>query len=144
MKVELIIDKNVAKPYAIIYSNEKTEHINNVIKILKSSERALPVTLNDKIHILWPRDIYLIQVTDGKLTVYDKDKTYSLNKRLYEAKELLGSNFIQISKSSVVNVNYVESVEASFSGTLKVKLKNNLSDYISRFFVKDFKKYLGL
>ncbi|VEU80598.1 LytTR family DNA-binding domain-containing protein [Haploplasma axanthum] len=144
MKVELIIKKDIIEPYAIIYSNELTDEVSNVINKIKNNSTKLSASLKDKIYILKPKEIYLIKVLEGKLEVYDKSKQYIMNKRLYEVKEILTNNFIQISKGTIINVDYVESVEVSFSGTLKVKLKNELQDYISRSYVKKFKEYLEL
>lgn len=41
-------------------------------------------------------------------------------------------------------LNYLDSVEAGFGGTMLIKLKNGCKDYVSRFYLKDLKKYLGL
>ena len=51
---------------------------------------------------------------------------------------------MQISKSTLVNLAYMDSVEAGFNGTLLLKLKNGCKDYVSRTYLPKFKKYLGL
>ena len=56
----------------------------------------------------------------------------------------LGAGFMQISKSTLVNLSYMSNVEAGFSGTLLLKLKNGCKDYVSRKYLPEFKKYLGL
>ncbi len=144
MKVELIIDEKITKPHILIYTNEITDYLTYLMNIIKTGDIVIPATYENKIHILKPKDIYLIKVVDNKLEIYDKNKIYFLNKRLYEVKDVLGPNFIRISKGSILNIDYVESVESSFNGVLKVKLKNNQTDYISRLYVKAFKKQLGL
>ena len=67
-----------------------------------------------------------------------------INKRLYEFMELLNNSFVQVSKGSIVNIDYVNSVEVSFSGSLKIIMKNDLVDYISRSYVKSFKNKIGM
>ena len=57
---------------------------------------------------------------------------------------LLGRGFMQISKQTIINLSYIKSVEAGFSGTLLLKLKNGLSDYVSRKYLPELKKYLGI
>lgn len=76
--------------------------------------------------------------------LYTKQKQYPSRRRLYELTAQLGSDFMQISKQTVVRLACIQSVEAGFSGTLFVKLKNGLSDYVSRKYLPDFKQYLGL
>ena len=64
--------------------------------------------------------------------------------RLYELGVQLGSQFMQISKSTLINLSYMDSIEPGFSGTLLLKLRNGSSDYVSRTYLPSFKKYLGL
>lgn len=144
MKVEVKIDKTIKEPYVLIYTNQMNEHIKNIVNIIDDKPMAIAATLNEKTFILKPENIFLIQVNEGMLDIYDINKTYRLNERLYEIKKRLNAEFIQISKGSIINMRYVESVEASFSGSLKVHLKNGLSDYISRSYTKTFKAYLGI
>ncbi|MDQ7162158.1 LytTR family DNA-binding domain-containing protein [Lactobacillus delbrueckii] len=56
----------------------------------------------------------------------------------------MGQDFMQISKQAVVNLTCLESVEASFNGTMFLRLEHGLSDYISRKYLPAFKQYLGL
>ena len=63
---------------------------------------------------------------------------------MYEVLDQVGSGFMQISKSCVVNLSYVQSVEAGFGGSLLLKMRNGLSDYVSRKYLPDLKNYLGL
>ena len=51
---------------------------------------------------------------------------------------------MQISKSCAVNFSYIQSVEAGFGGSLLLKMRNGLSDYVSRKYLPDLKNYLGL
>ena len=54
------------------------------------------------------------------------------------------SHLMQISKSALINLSYMDSVESSFSGTLLLKLKNGCKENVSRTYLPEFKKYLGL
>jgi DNA-binding LytR/AlgR family response regulator len=67
-----------------------------------------------------------------------------IDERLYELSEQLGSKFMQISKTTLVNLSYMDSIEPGFSGTLLLKLRNGSKDYVSRKYLPEFKKYLGL
>ena len=69
------------------------------------------------------------------------EKTQNL---AYELASQLGKGFMQISKSTLVNLSYLDSIEPGFSGTMLLKLKNGNKDYVSRTYLPAFKKYLGL
>ena len=51
---------------------------------------------------------------------------------------------MQISKTTLINLSYMDCIEPGFSGTLLLKLKNGSKDYVSRKYLPEFKKYLGL
>lgn len=51
---------------------------------------------------------------------------------------------MRISKTTLINMNTAQSVQPYFGGTLHITLKNGLTDYISRKYLRDFKEYLGI
>ena len=66
------------------------------------------------------------------------------HKRMYELLEILGPDFMQVSKSACINLKFLESVEPSFNGVMLLYLKDGEKEYISRKFVPKLKEYLGL
>lgn len=144
MKVEIQISADIDEPYTVIYSSSITDEIRKIADMLSSSSSIITVTDNEQIIILQPDEIYMIRTENEQLTVYCQQKKYVTNKRLYEMKELLGNGFMQISKSTVINLKEISSVEPSFNGTMLVLLKNGNKDYISRKYLPEFKKYLGM
>ena len=87
----------------------------------------------------------MVRVENGQTMIYDQKKNvYYSNKRLYEIRDRIGADFLQISKSALVNRSCLSSVEAGFNGTLLLHLKNGLKDYVSRRYLPAFKQYLGL
>ncbi|MGZ1328448.1 FAD-binding protein [Lactobacillus delbrueckii subsp. bulgaricus] len=69
-------------------------------------------------------------LSGSKAAIYTGKGKYFSRKRLYEVYQQLGQDFMQISKQAVVNLTYLESVEASFNGTMFLRLEHGLSDYI--------------
>ena len=86
----------------------------------------------------------MIRIEEGNTIIHTEMGKYYSGKRLYEMIRLLGRGFMQISKQTIINLSYIKSVEAGFSGTLLLKLKNGLSDYVSRKYLPELKKYLGI
>ena len=66
---------------------------------------------------------------------------YDSKKKLYELNEMLSNtSFVQINKGTLVNIDYVKSVSAEFSGNYTVRLKNSKEILtISRKYFKEFK-----
>ena len=144
MQVKVEIDEAIIEPYAIIYTNEINEDIKDVVNYFNKKDVPLCVLKNERIVILKPEDIFMIRIEGGKTMIYTYDASYQSKKRLYEIYQSVGKGFMQISKQTVINLSYLQSVEASLSGTLLIKLKNKQSDYVSRKYLPAFKKYLGL
>ena len=129
----------------VIYTNEITDEIQNIINILKRESRPI-LTLKDgdKYSVFSVDDIYMVRVQEKVLVVYCKDKKYVSKKRLYEMEESLGNDFLRISKSTIINLNHVKNVIPSFKGVMYLNLKNGSSGVISRKFLPEFKRRLGL
>ena len=145
MKVSVALSTEYKEPYAIIYTDRMTDEIQRLIDGFSLNESPVTALQNEKdIIILLPKEIYMVRVENGDTVIYGKDQSYRSRKRLYELEQQLGKQFMQISKSTLVNLSYMDSVESGFSGTLLLKLKNGCKDYVSRRYLPQFKKYLGL
>lgn len=145
MKVSVDISPEYKEPYAEIHTDKVTEEIQRMIDIFSVSEAPITALQNEEdIVVLQSKEIYMVRVEDGDTVIYGEKNKYRSKKRLYELGAQLGSQFMQISKTTLVNLSCMDSIEAGFSGTLLLKLKNGCSDYVSRTYLPKFKKYLGL
>lgn len=148
MKVECKISAEYKEPYAVLHINKMTDSVGEIISMLEK-ENANSLTLiakKDKnTYFIKPEDISLIRTEGREIVCYDKRKNrYILDKPLYELENMLAVYFVRISKSTIVNINQINHVEASFNGTMGLVMKNGVTDYISRSFRKSFRERLGL
>lgn len=66
----------------------------------------------------------MIRTEGRELVLYDRQKKrFLLNRPLYELEKQLGSSFVRISKSAIVNIRQISHVEASFNGTMELVMK---------------------
>lgn len=146
MKVEIKISTEATEPYAVIHANEITSEIRRIASVIEDSadNSIITVTDNERMFVLRPEEVYMVRVENEKTVVYTKVKKYNSNKRLYEFETLLGNGFMRVSKSVLVNLQYLDCVEPSFGGIMLLVLKNGCKDYISRKYLPVFKKYLGI
>ena len=139
MKVRIeITDTN--KPYAVIYTNKITPEVQQAVSLLDTKSELITANDDEKIIIIQPTEIYMIRIENSETIIYCENHKYRSKKRLYELLSLLGKDFIQISKSAVINLKQIDFVEPSFSGMMKLFLKNKQSEYISRKYLSEFKK----
>jgi DNA-binding LytR/AlgR family response regulator len=145
MKVSVDISSEYKEPFAVIHTDKMTDEIQRMIDIFGTSETPVTALKNEEdIIVLKANDIYMVRVENGDTMIYGEKERYRSRKRLYELSGQLGKGFMQISKTTLVNLSYMDSIEPGFSGTMLLKLKNGCRDYVSRTYLKDFKKYLGL
>ncbi|MDR0900638.1 MAG: LytTR family transcriptional regulator [Methanobrevibacter sp.] len=158
LEVELIISNEYSKTKVTIKSNSLSEDIEKAVNFLENIESSdinqntenssiIPVKHKGNISILHFKDISMIRSENNQVRVYTNQNTkkdYITNKRLYELEKILDDSFIRISKSVIVNLNQIDFVAPSFSGTMVISLKNGLKDNISRKYLPLFKKRLGL
>ena len=145
VKVNIDISPECREPYAVIYTDKVTDEIQRMIDVFSNSETPVTALQNEEdIVVLQPKEIYMVRVEDGDTIIYGARQKYRSRKRLYELAQQLGKQFMQISKTTLINLSYMDSIEPGFSGTLLLKLKNGDKDYVSRKYLPEFKKYLGL
>lgn len=148
MKVECKISTDYKEPYAVLHLNKMTETMAEIISMLEkenANSLTFAASIDKKTYFIKPEDIALVRAEGREIVCYDKLKNrYLLDKPLYELEHMLDHCFVRISKSTIVNINQINHVEASFNGTMELVMKNGVVDYISRSFRKSFKERLGL
>ena len=145
MKVRVDISSEYKEPFAVIHTDAVTDEIQRIIDVFSTSETPITAFRNEEdLIVLQPSDIYMIRVENGDTLIYGVKDTYRSRKRLYELASQLGQSFMQISRTTLINLSYMDHIELGFSGTLLLIMKNGCKDYVSRTYLREFKKYLGL
>lgn len=144
MKVQVNISDKYREAEAEIRADKMTKEVEAAVDFLQNPERIITAWDNEKMIILKPEQIYMARVENEKAVLYTQKNNYISGKRLYELQELLGSRFMRISKSALVNLDKLDHVETEFGGMMLLTMKNGSSEYVSRHYLPEFKKYLGL
>lgn len=72
-------------------------------------------------------------------------ETYEIHKKLYEIEqEFEYTDFLRISKSVIVNVSKIAYIKPIFNGRFEAKLKNDEKIIVSRQYVSELKKKIGI
>ena len=114
-------------------------------QVLGHPQDKITAFSGDDVEILDYRDILRFYGLDNKIYLDTMNNTYTTRLRLYQLEDRLPKKqFIKISRSEIVNLDYVKSLDLSFSGTIALELKNGQVTYVSRRSLKNFKEALGL
>ena len=145
MRVEIRIAKDIKENYAVIHTDKVTDEVEHAMAVLEGIQtRVLTATDNERVVVLQSDEVYMVRVENEKTILYGEKRQFQSRKRLYELEENLGKDFLRISKSTLVNLKYLDYVEPTFSGLMLLKLKNQCQDYVSRKYLPELKRYLGL
>ena len=142
---EVLIKCDSLTPKVMELINElKHQKEDEQVKTVQSAQK-LKVYLNGTIHLLAPDEVYYFEYVDQKVFAYGKTKVYEIKSKLYELEEQLSeTDFIRVSKSSILNLNKIGSLAPSLGGRFEAKLKNGEKVVISRQYVNTLKEVLGL
>ena len=146
MKVNLFVSRDIDHPHADIHTNELTENISKAINILENEDQSemLAVKSGSDITLLELKDIFMFRVEDKKVRVYTENDDFLIKKALYQVEESLNSDFVRVSKTTIINLKKIKRVAPSLRGMMFIELKNGLKDNISRKYLPDFKRALDL
>lgn len=146
MKVNLFISRDIEEPHADIHTDKLTDNISRAMSILESDESndMIAVKNGSDIALLQLDEIFMFRVEDKQVKVYTESSDYLIKKALYQVEEVLNTDFIRISKTTIINLKKIKRVAPSLRGMMFIELKNGLKDNISRKYLPDFKKALDL
>ena len=106
-----------------------------------NTNKKLMLYREDEQFLIDPAEIVYIEASGNRVEVVTSSGVYDSKKKLYELKEQLGAEpFAQINKGTLVNIDFVKSVQAEFSGNYSLRLKSGKEILtISRKYFKEFK-----
>ncbi|MBQ6490939.1 MAG: LytTR family transcriptional regulator DNA-binding domain-containing protein [Atopobiaceae bacterium] len=120
-----------------------TEEVQEITDHVKSRQGRL-VGVQDGMRYGVPLpDVHYIESVDGRTFLYTKDRVFETPYRIYELESQLASrHFLRISKSMLLNLMKVESIQSAFNGRFLAVLHSGEEVIVSRSYVKAFKRAL--
>lgn len=146
MQVEIKIDTSCDKPKIIIVTDQMTEEIAEVVKMLSGKKRSVLAGFRgSEALLLEEADIIRIYAANGRVFAETADGEYQLRLRLYELETRLNRDmFARISNSEMINLKKVKRFDLSYTGTICIALSNGTASYVSRRYVAKIKEMLGI
>lgn len=144
MKIHLHIDPTYEQIEIHIYTGEYTEDVEQLVKRLNQlSQTTIIGYLDQDIHVVKIEDIYAILSEGAKVYLETDEQEYETKLKLYEVEEQYGDTFVRINKSTLINLHKLQSIQNKF-GKVQALLNNGISFPISRKYLKELKKKLGI
>ena len=146
MKVDIKINADYQEPLAVIHTAQIIDEVNSAVKKLSDTSSDIIMGFRqDDAEILNPNDIYRIYAENQKVLAVTDKGVFQIRMRLYQLEnKLAGMKFARISNSEIINLKNTEKFDLSIAGTIRVRLKNGQSTYVSRRYVAKIKEILGI
>ncbi len=145
MKITIQTDASVQETTISITCKEIAPELERLIEALRLSDKKLSVKVNGEVHLIDLKQILYAEVVDRCTFIYTENGVFESALRLYELELMLSEhNFFRVNKSTLLNLNKIESLKSDIDRRIRVTLKNGYQLIISRAYAEDFKARLGV
>jgi DNA-binding LytR/AlgR family response regulator len=129
----------------IIRCRKLSDPLLKLISDMKMEDKKIAGIKDGAITMIEPKNIYYFEGVDNKVFIYCKDRVFETKIKLYEIEsDFMNTNFFRASKSVILNVSKIKSISPIISGRFEALLLNGEKIVISRQYVPELKKKLGL
>ena len=145
MKITILDCADGEEEEIIVRCRQLDESLLKLFYTLKAGKDKITVSKEEKIYQLPLSQVYYFEAVDGHVFAYVEKNVYDTKFRLYELEERLRqTDFFRASKSTIINLSKVRNIGPDFNGRFEVYMKNGEQLIVSRQYVPELKKKLGL
>ena len=145
MKVRIEIDETLEDDEVIIRCKELNNTVQKVQQSISNitSYTNLVFYKNDIEYYLPLNQILFFETSENNVTAHTDKDIYKIKYRLYELEEMLPKYFVRVSKSTILNVNQVYSIDKNITSSSIIKFSKSYKQvYVSRNYYKILKQRL--
>ena len=123
--------------------HEVNESVREIVTFVKSRQGQLSGTLDGRQYEIPVTDVLYIESVDNKTFIYTARQSYESRQKIYEIEEYIRvRKFLRISKSMLLNLMKIKSIEPALNGRFSAVLTNGEEIIISRKYVPELKNTL--
>lgn len=141
-----ILDKNPDEEDEIIVKcSNLDENIVHLLNAMKSEKGKRLFFREEKIFPLSDDEILYFESVENRVFAYTREGVYESKEKLYQLEASLSKkDYMRANKATIINLNKVESLSPAFGSRFEAVLENGCKIIISRMYVAELKKMLGL
>ncbi|NQL66112.1 response regulator transcription factor [Streptococcus suis] len=147
MKVKVAISPEILEDLVTVEARKLTSQISSLVDKIETFDKQverLTVKKGEEVHLLELSEIYRLYLENKILQIETRDAVYQSDLRLYQVKEVLSLDFLQVSQSEIINLKQLGRLKQTPNGLVKLVMKNGAGTYSSRRYLKVIKERLGL
>lgn len=148
MRVKIEIETGLTEPEVIIRCSNLDDTILNLqsyITELSGGQQCMQLYKGETAYYVPMEDIYFFETEGKDIHAHTADKIFDTPFKLYELEEQLSSGFMRISKSTIVNLDYIYSITRNLTASSVVEFSgSNKKALVSRSYYKALTERLAL
>ena len=145
MRITSIEPKPEEEDEHIVKCRAIDEDLMDLLNLLRQGGRKINGYRDGNIYPIDLSEIYYFEAVDQKVFAYCRKDVFEIKSRLYELETSLPpKKFLRAAKSLIINLSQVQHLSPAFSGRFEAELKNGEKVIISRQYVPELKRKLGL
>lgn len=144
MNIRIELDDRLDQVEVIIRTGQLGPEIEQMRQgLLKLSRPSLVFYKGSSEYFLKLEDLLFFETDGSKIGAHTRDQAYEVKLKLYELEECLPAYFCRVSKSTIVNVKAIYSLDKSFSGTSRIAFYDSHKEvHVSRHYYHLLKERL--
>ena len=145
MKVTIEKNELYSEPEIIVRCKEVDQTLQDIISYIGIADKNIVGDLNGETFFIPLNKILYFESVDKVVFIYTEEQVYRSSAKLYVLEEQLADTyFARISKTAILNLKKLTSVRAARNAKLEGTLTNKEKVLISRQYVPQIKKRLGV
>ena len=145
MKITFETPKVDEEDEIIVKCRKLDKNVISLLQLLESESTTLSGYINNNIAIFSYSDVYYFEAVENHVYAYCSSDVYEVKYKLYELEEnCKNMDFIRCSKSLIVNISKIKFLSPILNGRLEALLKNDEKIIISRQYVPELRRKLGI
>ena len=141
MKMKIIIDENLLEDEIIIKCksiNKNIQALEQFISNIKRSDLQIIFYKKTEEYYFNLDLILFFETSNNVVYAHTTKEVYEIKYRLYELEKILPQNFTRISKSTIININKIFSINKNITSSSLIEFYNTYKQvYVSRMYFKN-------
>lgn len=145
MKITICENPGVKEVEVSILCPKMTDELKEIIANIALVGLTFAGKKDEETFFVSVKDIFYFESVEGKIFFYTETETYEAASKLYKIEESLQNlKFARISKTVIANLDKMQSIKKSENSRLTATLINQEKLLVSRQYVSEIKKKLGV
>ena len=146
MKIKIELDNNLIEDEVIIKCSKidsNIQKIQSTISDMLAQNMQMAFLKDGKQYYFSLDNVLFFETNNNLIDSHTENDVFQVKYKLYELEEILPSNFVRVSKSTILNINKIYSIDKNIVSSSIVQFyKTHKQVFVSRYYYKQLQEQL--